>query len=58
MERPHFVDIDVHEDALENGEAEQEDGQQRRLPRQSADEGEDDQEERARWESIEVPPKT
>ncbi len=48
MEGAHLVDVDVHEDALEDGEAEQEDGQQHRLPRKSADEGEDDQEERGR----------
>jgi acyl-CoA reductase-like NAD-dependent aldehyde dehydrogenase len=48
MEGAHFVDVDVDEDALEDGEAEQEDGQQHRLPRKSTDEGEDDQEERGR----------
>jgi len=48
MEGAHLVDVDVHEDALEDGEAEQEDGQQHRLPRKSTDEGEDDQEERGR----------
>ena len=48
MEGAHLVDMDVDEDALEDGEAEQEDGQQHRLPRKSTDEGEDDQEERGR----------
>ncbi len=48
MERAHLVDVDPNEDALEDAQAEQEDGQQHRLPRQSADEGEDDQEERGR----------
>jgi acyl-CoA reductase-like NAD-dependent aldehyde dehydrogenase len=48
MEGAHLVDVDVHEDALEDGETQQEDGQQHRLPRQSANEGEDDQEKRGR----------